>query len=193
MSTNLIWKILFVKFFVSCFFAELKTFDHCAFSYSFVPFFLCARNGKKNKDFFVLFQNKIMDCAGCLKKNRIQFEKKTCLFEDRHHLAVFLLNVILNIQYEETGFCRCKRQEICLVCQAKTYYQNYQYKIYEHSLDFNFLAKLRENLYRNMLKLLTLDNHFVLSIKNTNIFIVIGSLVRNMSIMLSFVQKHTNK
>ena len=120
-----------------------------------------------------------MDCAGCLKKNRIEFEKKTCLFEDRHHLAVFLLNETLNIQYEETSFCRCKRYEICLVCQAKTYYQNYQYKIFEHSLHFNFLAKLRENLYRNMLKLLTLDNHFVeLSIKKTNLFIVIGSLER---------------
>ena len=107
-----------------------------------------------------------MDCAGCLKKNRIEFEKKTCLFEDRHHLAVFLLNVILNIQCEWTGFCQCKRHETCLVCQAKIYYQNYQYKIYEHSLDFNFLAKLRENLYRNMLKLLTLDNLFVCRIIN---------------------------
>ena len=107
-----------------------------------------------------------MDCAECLKRKNVEFEKKAHLFENRHHLAIFLLNTILNIQNEWSGFCQCKRNEIWLVCQAKSCYQNFQYKIYEHSLDLNFLAKYRENLYRNMLKLITLDNQFICRIIN---------------------------
>ena len=94
------------------------------------------------------------------------FEKKTHLFEDRYHLAVFLLNTILNIQTEWFRFFKCKRYEICLVCQARSCYEDFLYQIYEHSLDLNYLAKIRENLYKNMLKLLTLDNHFVCHIIN---------------------------
>ena len=33
-------------------------------------------------------------------------------------------------------------------------------------MDLNFLAKTRENLYRNLLKLLTLDNHFACRVVN---------------------------
>ena len=100
------------------------------------------------------------------KKNRDLFEKKPHLFEDRYHLAVFLLNTILNIQTEWFRFCKCKRYEICLVCQAKSCYEDFQYQIYEHSLDLNYLTKITENLYKNMLKLLTLDKHFVCHIMN---------------------------
>ena len=108
-----------------------------------------------------------MECQGCcLKKNRDIFEKMTHVFESRHYLALFLLNTILNIQEDWSKFCKCKTFEICLVCQTKRFYNNYQYYIYKHSLNLIFLAKLRENLYRNLLKLLTLDNHFACNVVN---------------------------
>ena len=107
-----------------------------------------------------------MDCQDCLKRNKELFEKKPHLFEDHHHLTLFLINIVLNIQNFWSVFCCCKRSEICLVCQAKVCYQNYEDKIYDKCLDLNFLAETRENIYRNLLRLLTLDNHFVCRIIN---------------------------
>ena len=107
-----------------------------------------------------------MDCKDCLKKNSQIFKDKCHLFEDRHHLAFFLINIILNIQDLWTDFCRCDGIQICLVCQENMFYKNFEYKVYHNSLDLNFLAKLRENVYRNLERFLTLDNHFVCKIVN---------------------------
>lgn len=74
---------------------------------------------------------------------------------------IFLLNIVLNIKKMAAKYCCCKNLEICLVCQAKHFYCDYEFKIYKNCLDLDFLAKQQSNVYRNLLKLLTLDNHFV--------------------------------
>ena len=55
-------------------------------------------------------------------------------------------------------YCCCKNLEIYLVCRAKHFYCDYEFKIYKNCVDLEFLAKPQSNAYRNLLKLLTLDN-----------------------------------
>lgn len=65
-------------------------------------------------------------------------------------------------------FCCCKiPYKRCLVCQAKIYYLNYEYDIYENSFDLDFLVKLQANVRKNLLRLLTVDSHFVCKLINT--------------------------
>ena len=108
-----------------------------------------------------------MSCQNCVKVIKELLDMMTCIFPSRWHLALFLLNVILNIKEMWTKFCCCRTCEICLGCQAKLFYLNHEYDIYENCLDLDFLANLCGNVYRNLLKLLTLDSHFVCKLINT--------------------------
>ena len=49
---------------------------------------------------------------------------------------------------------------------SKIIFQDYEFKIYKNCLDLDFLAELQKNVYRNLLKLTTLDNHFVCRLIN---------------------------
>ena len=60
----------------------------------------------------------------------------------RRSLVLFLLNVILNIQEFWLDFCKCDGTNICLPCQANICYREYQYNIYEHCLNLDFLLKV---------------------------------------------------
>ena len=40
---------------------------------------------------------------------------------------VFLMNIVLNIQKMAAKYCCCRNLEICLVCQAKYFYQDYEF------------------------------------------------------------------
>ena len=80
--------------------------------------------------------------------------------------SAFLINIVLNTQELSADFSCFDGVKICLVCQANMYYKNYQWKLYEKCLDLNFLADVRENVYHNLSKLLTLDSHFVCKIVN---------------------------
>ena len=55
---------------------------------------------------------------------------------------------------------------MCLACRSNIIYREYQYNIYQHCLNLDFLAKVRENLFDNLEKMLTLNNHFVCEIIN---------------------------
>lgn len=74
----------------------------------------------------------------------------------------------MNVQKWREDFCVCDGHSICEVCQANLYYRNYEYRVYEKCLGLNFLADVRENISRNLEKLLTLDSHFVCKIVNEN-------------------------
>ena len=57
-----------------------------------------------------------------------------------------------------------------MVCLAKYFYCDYEFKIYKNCLDLDFLTKFQSNVYRNLSKLLTPDNHFVCQIVNNEYY-----------------------
>lgn len=63
-------------------------------------------------------------------------------------------------------FCKCDGKTMCLACRLNIIYREYQFNIYQHCLNLDFLAKVRKNLFDNLEKMLTLNNHFVCEIIN---------------------------
>ena len=63
-------------------------------------------------------------------------------------------------------FCRCDGSKICLVCLCNIVYKEYQYTIYKKCLNLDFLAKITDNLHKNLLKLFESNNHFLCKIIN---------------------------
>ena len=63
-------------------------------------------------------------------------------------------------------YCKCDGTEICLICRFNIIYRDYQYTIYKNCLNLNFLTKVRENLHKNLLKLVDSNNHFLCVITN---------------------------
>lgn len=55
---------------------------------------------------------------------------------------------------------------MCLICQCNIVYREYQYTIYKNCLNLDFLAKVRENLHKKLLKLVESNNHFLCEIIN---------------------------
>ena len=92
-------------------------------------------------------------------------------FKDRHSLVLFLLNVILNIQNIWLKFCKCDGNNNCLPCQSNICYGEYQYVVYKQCLNLDFLAKVRENLHTNLLKMVNANNHFLCEIINNKYII----------------------
>ena len=105
-------------------------------------------------------------CNNCFLNDQYKLENKSCFFKDRHVLTLFLLNIILNIKKKWLDFCKCDGKTMCLACRSNIIYREYQYNIYQHCLNLDFLAKVRENLFDNLEKMLTLNNHFVCEIIN---------------------------
>ena len=110
-----------------------------------------------------------MVCKNCFLFDQEKLEVQCCFSKDRHSLVLSLLNVILNIQKKWMNFCQCDGSKICLVCQCNIVYKEYQYTIYKNCLNLDFLAKVRENLHKNLLKLIESNNHFLCEIINEKI------------------------
>ena len=102
----------------------------------------------------------------CFLYDQEKLENGCCFFKDRHSLVLFLLNVILNIQDHWIKFCKCDGKNICLPCQANICYHKYQYTLYKNCLNLDFLAKVRENIHTNLLKMVFSNNHFLCQIIN---------------------------
>ena len=102
-----------------------------------------------------------MSFSNCFKFDKEFFNSATTVFCSRRSLVIFLLNVILNIKVMWKDLCCCKTPyERCLVCQARICYPNYEYDKFENCFNFDFLAKVQENVRKNLLRLLTAENHF---------------------------------
>ena len=113
---------------------------------------------------FFVFEKKMV-CKNCLKLAKDYFKYKCNVFENRHSLVLFLLNIVLNIQKKWEEYCTCDGVEICLVCQTNMYYSKYEHTIYQNCLNLNLLSKVRENLVGNLYKLED-KSHFVCQIIN---------------------------
>ena len=86
---------------------------------------------------FFFFQKEKMSCLNCLKIN----EEKCVFARGRQQMFFFLLNIVLNIKKFAAEYCCCKDSfQICLVCQAKYFYRDYEYKIYKNNLDLSRLT-----------------------------------------------------
>ena len=105
-----------------------------------------------------------MVCKSCIKFDKDIFDHKCSVFENRHSLVLFLLNIILNIQNKWEEFCTCDGIDICLVCQLNTNYFKYEHIIYTNCLNLDFLSKLREKIISYLHLLLQDDSHFVCQI-----------------------------
>ena len=117
------------------------------------------------KNFFHFFFLEKMVCDNCLKFDKDCFEYKCNVFENRHVLVVFLINIVMNIQKLWEEFCMCDGVEICFICQANLHYNKYEHTIYQNCLNLDFLSKVRENLVENLYKLEN-EGHFVCRIIN---------------------------
>ena len=106
-----------------------------------------------------------MVCNNCLKCDKNYFEYKCNVFDNRHALVLFLINIVMNIQKLREEFCTCDGVEICLVCQANLHYNKYEHTTYQNCLNLDFLSKVRENLVGNLYKLEN-EGHFVCRIIN---------------------------
>ena len=87
-------------------------------------------------------------------------------------MFVFLLNIALNAQelWRDYSFCE-KVLEECLICQFHMLYWNDQYDLYENSFDLNFLLRFRDQVRRNLSKLLDIkDCHFACELINRQYF-----------------------
>ena len=87
-------------------------------------------------------------------------------------MFVFLLNIALNAQelWRDYSFCE-KVLEECLICQFQMLYWNDQYDLYENSFDLNFLLRFRDQVRRNLSKLLDIkDCHFACELINRQYF-----------------------
>ena len=58
-------------------------------------------------------------------------------------------------------FCKCDGVNICLPCQSNSCYREYQYQIYQYCLNFDFLSKVKDNLYPNLFKMVPTFNNFL--------------------------------
>lgn len=68
-------------------------------------------------------------CKNCFLLDEEKLENAFYHFEDRQSLALFMLNIILNIQEIWLDFSKCDGGNICLGCQANICYREYQYHI----------------------------------------------------------------
>ena len=104
-------------------------------------------------------------CLNCFKFDQESFDYATTVFHSRRSLVIFLLNIVLNIKEMWKDFCCCKKPyERCLVCQAKIYYLNYEYDIYENSFNLDFLVKLQANVKKKLVKIINGRQPFCLQI-----------------------------
>ena len=106
-----------------------------------------------------------MVCDNCLKCGKDYFEYKCNVFDNRHALVLFLINIVMNIQKLREEFCTCDGVEICLVCQANLHYNKYEHTTYQNCLNLDFLSKVRENLVGDLYKLEN-EEHFFCRIIN---------------------------
>ena len=93
--------------------------------------------------------------------------KKNVFLPEAANRCFFLLNIVLNIKKFAAEYCCCKDSfQICLVCQAKYFYRDYEYKIYKNNLDLHFLAELQKNVSKNLSRLTIIDSHFAYCLIN---------------------------
>ena len=109
-----------------------------------------------------IFLEKMPQCKNCFLFDEEKLENAFNQFEDRHSLVLF----ILNIQEIWLDICKCDGENVCLACQSNICYREYQYNIYEHCLNFDFLSKVKENLYHNLFKMVPTFIHFLCKIIN---------------------------
>ena len=107
----------------------------------------------------------------CFKQNFEEFEKISTVFESQRPLVIFSLNILLNIEelWEKYWFCSSNRER-CLNCQfRKVYFDEslFQFEIYEHCFDLDFLFKFYDHFTYNLERLIKeTDSHFVCELIN---------------------------
>lgn len=85
-------------------------------------------------------------------------------YDSRRKLALFLLNVILNIEKFHKQYCTCRQNDICYPCTAASVFSGEQYSLYKNCLDFEYLYKIRAKLHGSIIFLLEKKTHFVCTI-----------------------------
>ena len=106
-------------------------------------------------------------CKNCFLCDEFKLHSKVGFFESRKDMAVFILNVILNVQKYFIQFCKCDGETICLQCEiANMFDSKTTYEIYKNCLNLDFLLKVKQNLHLKLCELQEKHNHFLCKIIN---------------------------
>lgn len=86
----------------------------------------------------------------CYLSNKMKFHSRFSFFETRKKLAIFILNVLLNIEKHYKEFCKCKDNFVCPPCTIAKIYEKEQYQLFSQCLNFDFLVNLQQKLHGAM-------------------------------------------
>ena len=100
-------------------------------------------------------------CENCYLPDISKFHTKFFGFETRNELAIFILNLILNIEKFHKEFCTCEHDVICRSCTVAKIYNKEQYKVFENCLNLDYLCEIKGKLHRSMFFLLEKKSHFI--------------------------------
>lgn len=104
-------------------------------------------------------------CENCYLFDQEKLQN-AAFFETRRETAMFILNVILNINKFHSIFCQCDNNNICYPCYMKVIYEDEEevYEVYKNCLDLHFLLEVKAKLYEHLCKMQRLKNHFLCKI-----------------------------
>ena len=101
-------------------------------------------------------------CDNCYLFDQMKLHKKSGFFETRKQMAIFILNVILNICSFNSDFCECDDENICYPCDMAVILDEEEvYSVNKNCLDLQFLSQFKEKLHEHFCKLYGLKNHFL--------------------------------
>ena len=105
-------------------------------------------------------------CKNCFIFDEFKLRSKIGFFETRQSMVVFILNAILNIEKYFLDFCKCDGENVCAVCDCAEMFKRTQFAVHKNSLNYDFVNKVRGNLYLKLSELIEDNNHFVCKIIN---------------------------
>ena len=100
-------------------------------------------------------------CEKCYLPDISKVHAKFFGFETRSELAIFILNLILNIEKFHKEFCTCEHDIICRPCTVGKVYNKEQYKVFEHCLNLDYLCEMKAKLHGSMFFLFEKKSHFI--------------------------------
>ena len=106
----------------------------------------------------------LVTCDRCFLPDVQKIHEMFFQYDSTRKLAVFLLNVILNIQNFHKEYCTCQENVICNPYTSATVFSGEQYSLFKNCLDFEYLYKIRAKLHGSMMFLLEKKTHFVCTI-----------------------------
>ena len=106
----------------------------------------------------------LVTCDRCFLPDVQKIHEMFFQYDSRRKLALFLLNVILNIQKSYKEYCICQENVICNRCISATVFSGEQCALFKNCLDFEYLYKIRAKLHASMMFLLAKKTHFVCTI-----------------------------